>query len=139
MENAFKNILTDKHVLIVEDDALVGIGLLTCLEEIGAKVSWTSDVGSAITAIESTNLINLAIVDINLNGVRSDPVLDELIARDIPILLCTGYDSSFIGDRYRTMLCVAKPFTRNKVIPIVSELISIDPDSVISVNGAISQ
>lgn len=139
MENACKSVLRDRHVLIVEDDALVGIGLVNCLEEIGAEVSWSSDVGSAIIAIESTSIISLAIVDINLNGVRSDPVLDELIARNIPILLCTGYDSSFIGDRYRKILCVAKPFTRNKVIPIVNELIAIDPDSVISVNGTISQ
>ena len=126
MDSASDDLLVNKRVLVVEDDALVGIGLLTCLEDIGAEVLWTSTVDSAIAAIEGAVPMHLAIVDINLNGVKSNPVLDVLIDRNVPVLLCTGYDPSFIDGQYRHLSCVAKPFTRNKVIPIVSELMAVN-------------
>ncbi|RYF40449.1 MAG: response regulator, partial [Cytophagaceae bacterium] len=84
------------HILVVEDDALVAIGLVSYLEELGAAVVWGTDIPQAIGWIERCSKIDIAIVDLNLDGIMSTPVVDQLVAANVFTILCTGYEVSSI-------------------------------------------
>jgi hypothetical protein len=54
--------------------------------------------------------INLAILDINLNGEMVYPLAEELSEEGIPFILMTGYDTSSLPERFRSAPRVSKPF-----------------------------
>lgn len=110
--NAF---LTGQHVLLVEDDAIVGLGLQSYLEELGATVRWAAGVEDALSHIDGGPAFDKAIVDLNLDGVMSTPVIERLLQEQVYTILCTGYDGSSIDERFRALPRTEKPFTRRKM------------------------
>lgn len=115
MADAGSLALSALNVLVVEDEAMVGLGLVSYLEEAGATVTWVANVEEAQRAIDLDPRIDLAIVDLNLGGVMSTPIIDELLARSVRTVLCTGYETSSIEERFRSLPRVEKPFTRSKM------------------------
>ncbi|MDN4633964.1 response regulator [Sphingomonas sp. PsM26] len=107
--------LESRHILVVEDDALVAIGLVSYLEELGATVMWATDIPNAVGWIEHCSKIDVAIVDLNLDGSMSTPVVDRLIAKEVFTILCTGYEVGSIEERFRGLPRSEKPFTRAKI------------------------
>jgi CheY-like chemotaxis protein len=103
------------QILVVEDDALVAIGLVSYLEELGAAVVWGTDIPQAIGWIERCSKIDIAIVDLNLDGIMSTPVVDQLVAKSVFTILCTGYEVSSIEERFQGLPRSEKPFTRAKI------------------------
>lgn len=107
--------LSGQSILLVEDDVLVGISLKGSLEDLGASVSWTTRLTGALDAVQSDMAIDVAIVDINLAGEMSTPVLDKLIAKGTYTIICTGYDGSSLEERFQELPRCEKPFTRAKM------------------------
>lgn len=112
MADVSANNLNGQTALLVEDDALVGISLKGSLEELGASVVWATRLASALEAVQSGRSIDIAIVDINLAGEVSTPVLDKLIAMGTYTIICTGYDDSNLEARFLELPRCVKPFTR---------------------------
>lgn len=112
--------LVNRHVLIVEDDALVATGLVAYLEGLGATVMWAVSIDEAVGWIARCAKIDVAIVDINLDGSVSTPVVDQLIAMNIFTILCTGYESGSIEERFQNLPRSEKPFTRVRIRQLVS-------------------
>jgi len=123
MDDDARQFLLGEQVLVVEDDAMVGMGLVNCLEDFGAEVFWCSTIEAALNNINEVHRIAIAIVDFNLNGSTSVLILDTLIYREIPTVLCTGYDASFLEQRFHVLPCVAKPFTRSKMMAVLHKLV----------------
>ncbi|WP_242120379.1 response regulator [Sphingomonas lacusdianchii] len=115
--------LNGQSVLLVEDDALVGLSLKGSLEELGASVAWATRLASALEAVQSGRPIDIAIVDINLAGEVSTPVLDRLMAMNAYTIICTGYDDSNLETRFLELPRCEKPFTRAKIRKYVLERI----------------
>lgn len=107
--------LNGQSVLLVEDDALVGLSLKGSLEELGASVVWATRLANALEAVQSDKPIDIAIVDINLAGEVSTPVLDMLVTMGTYTIICTGYDDSNLETRFLEMPRCEKPFTRAKM------------------------
>src|SRR5262245_54566131 len=83
--------LAGKRILIVEDDNILAINLADELAAEGATViASTATVTDALDVITS-NELDGAIVDINLNGRAAFPVADVLADRHIPFVFATGY------------------------------------------------
>lgn len=81
-----------KQVLIVEDEALIGLQLKAALEDIGYSVigplttldgAWLADRQAAFDA---------AVLDINLDGSSILPFAEHLVRKGLPTVLLTGYD-----------------------------------------------
>ena len=123
MDDDARQFLLGEQVLVVEDDAMVGMVLVNCLEDLGADVSWSSTVEDALDNISKIHHIAIAIVDFNLNGSTSALIIDALISRKIPTVLCTGYDESFLEQRFHVLPCVAKPFTRSKMMAVLHKMV----------------
>ena len=86
-------VLTDPRVLVVEDDALIALELEAGLSRLGWNV-----LGPAMSLSEALNLVgdgksvNIAVLDVNLNGRLVYPLAQLLQDRGVPFVFCTGYD-----------------------------------------------
>jgi DNA-binding NarL/FixJ family response regulator len=88
--------LAGRRVLIVEDEVLMAMELEDLMESEGAVV-----VGSAGSVARGRDLIDqgqpeVAILDLNLAGEDSTPLAAALTDRDIPFVVVTGYDDSWL-------------------------------------------
>jgi CheY-like chemotaxis protein len=102
--------LTGIRVLLVEDDSMVATLMSDLLDVLGCEVARTvSRLSDAINAAQ-TAAVDVAILDVNLEGRPVYPVADALIARHIPAIFCTGYGRAGIETRYQSMPVLTKPF-----------------------------
>ena len=84
--------VTGLRVLIVEDENLVALLLEDMLAELGHTVIGpVARVQKALDMIQREE-IDLAILDVNINGENTYSIADVLAARDVPFLFSTGYD-----------------------------------------------
>jgi CheY-like chemotaxis protein len=100
------------RVLLVEDEALVGIMIQECLTEFGFQV-----IGPLCTASEALGAaqdghFDAAILDINLGDGLVYQVAEILLVRDVPFIFVTGYDSDSIDDRFSAIPVLQKPIER---------------------------
>src|SRR6185295_3946750 len=82
-----------KRVLVVEDDALLGLDLTEQLTDAGLEV-----VGPAVSVAKALKLIgqtgcDAAVLDVNLGRETAEPVALELRARGTPFVVLSGYSS----------------------------------------------
>ena len=78
-------------LLVVEDDAMIGMLLADMLCELGYTVAAeAASIDEALEAARKTDF-DLAILDADLQGRSVSPVADALVARDIRFVFVTGY------------------------------------------------
>jgi CheY-like chemotaxis protein len=103
--------LKGMQILIVEDDYLIAMDHAEGLAEAGAEVIGpVGNLDAALATLNGSRELNFAVLDINLQGRKVYPVADALIARGIPFVFATGYDSSVIPERYQNVPRIDKPF-----------------------------
>ena len=82
------------------------------LEDLGHElVTVASRLDEALAAAK-TGAIDVAILDLNLGGVLTYPVVDALAERGIPFVFATGYGSSGLKDAYADRPALQKPFVQ---------------------------
>jgi PAS domain S-box-containing protein len=97
------------RVLLVEDEALVGMMMSDFLHDIGFHVVGPfGRVSDAIDAIEREPL-QAAILDINLKGELIYDLADELNGRGVPIVFVTGYGADAVDRRFADVPVLQKP------------------------------
>jgi len=97
------------RVLLVEDEALVGMMMTDFLREIGFHVVGPfGRVSEAIDAIDREEL-QAAILDINLRGELIYDLADELTGRGVPIVFVTGYGADAVDRRFAEFPVLQKP------------------------------
>ena len=97
-------------VLIVEDEAIVALHLEDPLTAPGYEVPATAGRVDNAKRLAATLQLDLAIVDLNLNGERTDAVADVLAARGIAIVFATGYGAAALEKRWANVPTLQKPF-----------------------------
>jgi ActR/RegA family two-component response regulator len=97
-------------IMVVEDDFLAALDLKRLVEERAGKVA--GPVGRLEQAQQLARSVTLdgAILDVKLDGTDSLSLADELIARDVPIILVTGYDVAMLPERFARTPRLPKPF-----------------------------
>jgi CheY-like chemotaxis protein len=98
------------RVLIVEDESLVTMLIEDILDEMGCQiVGIASDLEDALVK-SSEHELDVAILDVNLNGSRSFRVAERLSALQVPFVFSTGYGSSGLPAAFRDCPIIVKPF-----------------------------
>jgi len=116
--------LSGRRVFVVEDEMLVAWLIEDMLAELGCTVVGpAARVDEALKMIEIAT-IDLAIVDVNLNGHRSFPVADALAERGVPFAFSTGYHADSLPVRYRGFPLLRKPFARSKLAETLATLLT---------------
>ena len=103
------------RVLIVEDEVMIRILLEGMLRTLGYTVA--AEAGRVEEAVEVANNldVDLALLDVNLNGQSVLPVADVLSARGTPFVFVTGYGVGGIPEAYRDRPTLKKPFQMNSL------------------------
>jgi CheY-like chemotaxis protein len=99
-------------VLLVEDEALIGMMMVDILTELGYSI--LGPVTNIVDAIASAKRgdFDTAILDINLKGELVYPVADLLLESGVPFLFVTGYSAERIDKRYAGVPTLQKPLQK---------------------------
>ena len=76
-------------ILLVEDEYFIADDCASVLRNAGFDVA--GPFAAPEEAAGSLSAIDGALVDINLKGVTAYPLIDELVQREIPVVIYTGY------------------------------------------------
>jgi CheY-like chemotaxis protein len=99
------------RVLLVEDEGAVALMIEDMLQDLGCElVDSVARLDEAHMLARSAQ-IDLAILDVNLDGKPVFPVAETLRSRHIPVLFSTGYGSSGLPPEFRGFPVVGKPFS----------------------------
>src|SRR5947209_6584407 len=94
-------VLRGRRILVVEDEYIIACEIADLLSDAGADVLGpVPDVGAAMQLIAQEQLIDGALLDVNLKNERVWPIADALRARHVPVVLATGYDKDAIPAAY---------------------------------------
>lgn len=112
------------RILVVEDEAIVGMLIEDTLSDAGFKV-----LGPAATVADAMALLDAdrpagAVLDINLGGETSTPVADRLAADGIPFLICSGYGASGVPPRHAARPVLAKPYDPGELLRTMRRLLA---------------
>jgi DNA-binding response OmpR family regulator len=97
------------RVLVIEDEALVGMMIEDFLGDFGYSVVGPIENLEAAVFLAATEHIDVAVVDINISGQVATAVADKLIDREIPFLFVSGHER-MRGTRYASIPFLRKPF-----------------------------
>lgn len=108
--------LSGRRVLLVEDEMMVAMLVEDMLSDFGCHV-----LGPAARLEEALRLadageIDVAILDVNLNGQETYPVADALAAKGVPFVFATGYGAGSLREAYRGRPTLQKPFQQRDLV-----------------------
>jgi len=109
---------TDLHgrrILVVEDSPVVADACGDMLRDMGCVAVGPATNMAAALQMSGEEEIDAAIVDINIRGGKSFPVLKILHDRGVPFLLTSGYADWSMPEEWREQPRLAKPYTPNQL------------------------
>jgi two-component SAPR family response regulator len=115
---------SDLRVLVVEDDFAIAESLRMLLVELGCDVVGpTATVEEACRLVENMR-IDVAVLDISLSPGTSAPVAHALLARGLPFLFVTGFQSfGELPEDLRKHPVLEKPVSRAVMVRTIQELL----------------
>jgi CheY-like chemotaxis protein len=118
------NQISGKRILVVEDSPVVADASEMMLGDLGCTVVGPAgNMASALQLAEEEEF-DLALVDVNIRGGKSFPVLKILQRREIPFLLTSGYADWTMPEEWRERPRLAKPYTPNLLRDSLLQLLS---------------
>jgi CheY-like chemotaxis protein len=108
-------------VLLVEDEFMVALDAEQMLKDLGAtKVEVASTFDTAVRCARD-GAFDLVVLDVNLNGQLSFPIVATIRQRGIPVILATGYElRGRPGGAPDDVVCLAKPYSAARLEEAVS-------------------
>lgn len=116
-------LLSGRRVLVVEDEMLILMMIEDMLADLGCEsVTAAATVDQAVALI-GTDVFDLAMLDMNLNGSNSYAVADALVTRNVPFAFSTGYSGHGIRDGYSDRPVLRKPFMARELLETLTLLL----------------
>lgn len=117
-------VLQGKKVLVVEDEALIAMLFEDILEDTACRI-----VGPAMNVRQALELarteeIDVAVLDVNLNGESSFPVAALLAERGVPLVFSSGYGSQGLPAEWQDRPTLPKPFTSDEVLDTLARVVA---------------
>lgn len=98
------------RVVVVEDNALLGMELERLLAELGCRVVGSAGRLEAATRLCADVPFDVALLDINLNGNNTLALAESLQARGQVFVLTTGYGTRGVPQSLRAAQLLEKPY-----------------------------
>ncbi len=112
--------MTAARILIVEDDALLGLDLKGHLERTGFSVLGPAASASKALALLTKDSCDAAILDVHLGrGQTSEPVAQELRLRGTPFVTVTAYSHEHRPEVFSGFPVLSKPV---RTLDVIAEL-----------------
>ena len=114
-------------ILLVENDLLLGESVVAAMQLGGYVIDWVKDGVSAVSALQTTLIYDLVLLDIGLPDISGLDVLKKARSHglDVPVLILTARDA--VADRVAGLDAgaddyVIKPFDRKEVFARIRSL-----------------
>ena len=117
--------LSGRKILVVEDEWMIAEHLSMLLEDMKCEV--VGPVGNVADALAKTEgeQIDCALVDANLNGCSSAPIVDALAAKNVPFIMVTGYGGLELpSDAMNAAPRLTKPFTEPELARAITAVLT---------------
>jgi len=116
-------------VLVVEDEMMIAMLIEDMLEELGCElIGPASKVERALELIASAT-IEIALLDVNLDGQATDAVAYELQRKGVPFVFATGYGSTGVPRQHNDRAVLQKPFQKTDLATALSTAIDGQSDA----------
>jgi CheY-like chemotaxis protein len=118
-----KRELSNRKVLVVEDEMMIAMLIEDMLDEFGCKL-----VGPATNVPRALDLIGkeqveIAVLDLNLDGQDTYAIADALQQKNVPFIFATGYGLTGLRPEYGDRPVLQKPFqTKDLEVALVDAL-----------------
>lgn len=113
--------LTDRRILLVEDEYYLADDLRRVLEKEGARIVGPFASLDPASAAARTAELDCAVLDLNLQGELSFALYEELAARGVPLVVISGYDRSSLPSEFAEITLLSKPVDTSRLIECVVE------------------
>jgi CheY-like chemotaxis protein len=117
-------LLSGRHILVVEDEMLVLMTIESMLEDLGCESVTASATAARAIELTKSQVFDLAMLDLNLNGHPSYAVADVLAAQGIPFVFSTGYGIDGVSDDYRDRPVLRKPYQADAMARVLGGLLA---------------
>lgn len=109
-------------ILVVEDDALIALDVVSALESVGHVVLGpVRNVNDAFREL-AEHPCSCAVLDISLDGSTSEPVAEWLVKQEIPFIVLSSYAKSQHPEVFRHGRYVPKPLCDNELLRHLAEV-----------------
>jgi CheY-like chemotaxis protein len=99
-----------RRILVVEDEFLIRMLLEDMLGDLGYELAGIAGRVEEAAELARTKELDLAILDVNLDGHDVYPVADILIQRGVPFVFVSGYGGRGLPEAYSDRPTLQKPF-----------------------------
>lgn len=110
------------RVLVVEDQMIIAMQIEDALRDAGCEVVGPVNSLHAALTLAREETLNAAVLDVNLDGIKTFSVAEALQRRGIPFLLSTGYGESTLPEQWRDCPRLNKPFGREQVQQLIKSI-----------------
>jgi PAS domain S-box-containing protein len=118
--------LSGRRLLVIEDEPLVALDLIACIEDAdGIVVGPAGSEKDALQLIE-TETVDAALLDANLHGKPVDRIAAALTGRNIPFVFVSGHNRDGLPAPFAKAPLVGKPFTHAQIVDTVGNLLQRD-------------
>jgi DNA-binding response OmpR family regulator len=111
-----------RRILIVEDEAMIALLVQETLSDVGYRIAGVAPRLAVGLDMARSAAIDVAVLDINLNGEECFPIARVLRDRNVPFLFASGCSEDGIPAEYSQVPVVTKPYN---VATLMSALSSI--------------
>lgn len=112
--------LEGRRLLIVEDEYLIALELLSILQHEGAAVfAPISDLNQALEVAEANFPLDAALLDINLQGKMVYAAAGKLAEQEVPLVFVTGYERADIPAFFKDAPCLTKPIDERELVAVL--------------------
>ena len=116
--------ITQKRILLVEDEWLIGEYLADYLSEAGYDVQGPFPDVNKTLAFLSANIVDIGVLDVSLGKEKSFPIAEMLIQHAVPFLFLSGYVETDLPEAMRNVQLLAKPVQPAQLAAALSEMIA---------------
>ena len=109
--------LLGRRVLLVEDEPLIALMLEEYVQDLGCRFFQTATSVAGAREILENIIPDVVILDLMLRSSEPDfSLADELSARQIPFVFCSGNHRSIVPARHRARPFLSKPFWSEDIV-----------------------
>lgn len=126
------------RVLVAEDEFYVANDIALWLERAGATIIGpTPTVQETLKRLSKADDIQVAVLDINLNGELVFPVADELARRSVPLIFFSGCDDLSVPERFSSAARLSKCTGSSDLVSAVFEQYLLNISSLAPIYGSL--
>jgi len=115
------------RILLVDDDALVRMGTVDMLEDLGHEVVEAGSAAEALTLLQAGAGLDMVITDQAMPGMRGTELAAQIGQKypGLPIILATGY-AELPNDEASGLPRLAKPFRQEDIAKVIDAVMERD-------------